>query len=150
MLIIRILITLCVGFAAILGWQSYGDAARQIIASSYPQAGSLAPRTVPIGYSAPGTTGLVAQAAPSLDQQRLNAISLDLDTMRQTVDRIAVTQEQITRKIEKLTADQERITREISRVQAIEQQKNAEPPPRSAPASAHKTLPRSAQAPTAR
>ena len=128
----HILITLCVGAAAIMAWQSYGDAARQIIASSYPQAGWLAPRTAPIAYSAPGTTGLAAQAALSLDQPRLNAISLDLDAMRQTVDRIAVTQEQITRNVEKLTAGQERMTREISRLQAIEQHKNSEPPPRSA------------------
>ena len=56
----RILITICVGVAAILAWQSYGDAARQFIASSYPQAGWLAPRTAPIAYSAPGTTGLAA------------------------------------------------------------------------------------------
>src|SRR5262249_16472611 len=75
----RILITLCVGVAASQAWQSYGDAARQIIASAYPQAGWLAPRTVPIGYSAPSTTGLLAQTGPSLDQLRLNAISLDLD-----------------------------------------------------------------------
>src|SRR5262249_20707582 len=93
----HILFTLCVSVAAILAWQFYGDAATQLIVSSYPQAGWLAPRTAPIAHSAPGTTGLAAQAAPSFDQQRLNAISVDLDAMRQTVDRIAVTQEQITR-----------------------------------------------------
>src|SRR5262249_538543 len=97
------LITLCVGVAASLAWQSYGDATRQIIASSYPQAGWLAPRTARIAYGDPGTIGLPAQAAPSLDQQRLNAISIDLDAMRKTVDRIAVTQEQITRNVEKIT-----------------------------------------------
>ncbi len=145
----RILITLCVGVAATLAWL-YGDSARQIIASSYPQAGWLAPRTAPIAYSAPGTTGLAAQGAAFLDQQRLNAISIDLDAIRQTVDRIAVTQEQITHNVEKLTAGQERTTREIGRLQAIQQHKNSEPPPRSAPASARKPLPRSAQAPTAR
>ncbi len=146
----RILITLCVGVAATLAWQSYDDAARQIIASSYPQAGWLAPRTAPIAHSAPGTTGLAAQAAPSLDQPRLNAISVDLDAMRQTVERIAVTQEQITRNVEKLTAGQERMTREISRLQATGQHKNSEPSPRSASASARKPVPRSAQAPTVR
>jgi hypothetical protein len=41
--------------------------------------------------------GLAAQAAASPDQQQLNAISLDLDAMRQNVDRIAITQEQIRR-----------------------------------------------------
>jgi hypothetical protein len=70
--------------------------------------------------------------------------------MRQTVDRIAVTQEQITGNVEKLTAGQERITREISRLQAIEQPKNSEPPRRPASVSARKSARQSAQAPTAR
>ena len=34
---IRVLITFCAGVAATLAWQSYGDAAREIIANSYPQ-----------------------------------------------------------------------------------------------------------------
>jgi hypothetical protein len=145
------LITFCSGIAAILAWQSYGDAAKQIIASSYPQLGWLAPRAAPIAYSARDTIGLAAQAAPP-DQERLNAFSLDLDAVRQNVDRIATTQEQITRSVDRLTAGQEQMTREITKLQAIEQQilhKNSEPPPRPAPASARKT-PRSAQAPTVR
>jgi len=156
----RILITICVGVAAILAWQSYGDAARQFIASSYPQAGWLAPRTAPIAYSAPGTNGLAAQIAPSPDQQRLNAMSLDLDAIRQNVDRIAITQEQITRNVDQLTtrqermtrnvdqlaAGQERMTREISKLQAIEQQ--IKPPPRPAPA--RKAVPRSSPVLTVR
>jgi hypothetical protein len=36
-----VLISFCVGVAATLGWQSYGDAAREMIASSYPQLGWL-------------------------------------------------------------------------------------------------------------
>jgi hypothetical protein len=161
-----LLITFCIGIAATLAWQSYGDAARQIIASSHPQAGWLAPRTAPIAYSASGTTGLAAQAAPSPDQ-RLNAISVDLDAMRQIVDRIAVTQEQTTRNVDKLTAGQERMThnvdqltvgqermtREMTKLQALAQQthhKNPEPALRPGPAAARKPAPRSAQAPTMR
>jgi hypothetical protein len=142
------LITFCSGIAAILAWQSYGDAAKQIIASAYPHLGWLAPRATPIAYSAHDTIGLAAQAAASPDQQPLNAISLDLDAMRQNVDRIAITQEQITHSVDRLTAGQEQMTREITKLQAIEQQilhKNSEPAPRPAPASARKT-PRSAQA----
>ena len=84
-----------------------------------------------------------AQAAPSLDQHRLNAISLDLDIMQQTVDRIAVTQEQTTRNVEKLTASQE--------LQAVGQYilyKNSEPPPPQLSAPAATT--RSSQARMAR
>jgi hypothetical protein len=65
------LITLCIGVAATLGWQSYGDAAREMIASSHPQLDWLA--TPP------------ASAPP--DQQQLNAMSLD--AARQSIDRIA-------------------------------------------------------------
>jgi hypothetical protein len=63
--------------------------------------------------------------------------------MRQTVDRIAVTQEQITRNVEKLTAGQE--------LQAVGQYilyKNSEPPPPQASAPAATT--RSSQARMAR
>jgi hypothetical protein len=95
-----ILVTICVGVAAILARQSYGDAARQIIASSYPQLDWLVPRATPIAYSAPDTIGLAAQAAASPDQQRLNAMSLDLDAIRQSVDRIAITRDQITRNVD--------------------------------------------------
>src|SRR5215470_1901719 len=35
----RVLFTFFVGVGAALAWQSYGDAARQIIANSYPQLG---------------------------------------------------------------------------------------------------------------
>jgi hypothetical protein len=133
------LITFCSGIAAILAWQSYGDAAKQIIAGSYPQLGWLAPRAAPIAYSAHDTIGLVAQAAASPDEQRLNAISLDLDAMRQNVDRIAVTQEQVARSVDQLTTGQEQMTREISK-----------PPPRSASASARKPVARSLPAPTVR
>ena len=152
------LITFCSGIAAILAWHSYGDAAKQIIAGSYPQLGWLAPRAAPIAYSTHGTTGPAAQAAASPDQQRLNAMSLDLDAIRQSVDRIAITQEQITRNVDQLTArqermtrnvdqlaaGQERMTREISKLQAVEQQIK----PR--PALARNSVSRSAPAPTVR
>jgi hypothetical protein len=40
----RFVTVFCIGVAAILAWQSYGDAARQIIANSYPQLRWLAPQ----------------------------------------------------------------------------------------------------------
>jgi hypothetical protein len=40
----RFLVGVCVGVAATLAWQSYGDAARAMVASSYPQLGWLAPQ----------------------------------------------------------------------------------------------------------
>jgi cell division protein FtsB len=45
----------------------------------------------------------------------------DLDTLLQTVDGIAITQEQITRNVDQLTARQKQITREIAKLQGVEQ-----------------------------
>src|SRR6266850_1198118 len=59
----RFLITFCIGVAATLAWQSYGDAARQIIASSYPQLGWLALQPAPTAQNAPDVIALAAPAA---------------------------------------------------------------------------------------
>src|SRR6516164_439916 len=58
----RFLVTFCVGVAATLAWQSYGDAAREMIASSSPQLGWLAPQSSPVARTAPD---VIAPAAPS-------------------------------------------------------------------------------------
>jgi hypothetical protein len=157
--ITRFLTTFCIGVAATLAWQSYGDAAREIIASSYPQLGWLAPQAEP---NRPDTIDLVAPAAVSGDQQQL---SLDLDAVRQSVDRIAagiaVIQEQVSRSADRLATEQiahnvaqlaaaqEQMTGEITKLQAIEQfvlYKNAEPPQRPTPAPMRSPGPRSSQA----
>jgi septal ring factor EnvC (AmiA/AmiB activator) len=128
-----LLMAFCAGIGATLAWQSYGDAASGMIASWYPQLGWLATRPGPTAQNAPGMIVLAAQA--SSDQQRLNAMSLDLNAVRQNVDRIATTQEEITRSVDQVTAGQERMTREITKLQF----KNSEAPPRPTPASARKS-----------
>ncbi len=165
-----VLITFCVGVAATLGWQSYGDAAREMIASSYPQLGWLAPKPGPNTPNAPDVSTLAVPATPSPDQQQLNAISLDLDAVRQSIDRIATSQDQITRSVDniaasiagsqvqitrgvdRIAAGQEQMTREITKLQEIQQYilyKNSESqPPLPAPAQARKPVPRTTQAPT--
>ena len=164
------LITFCIGVAATLGWQSYGDAARELIASSYPQLGWLAPKPAPNAPNAPDMIALAAPAAPSPDQRQLNAMSLDLDAVRQSVDRIAASQdqitrsvdriaasiaanqEQITRSVDRIAAGQEQMTRDITKLQEIEQYilyKNSESPlPQQAPAPAPGRALRPSQAPT--
>jgi hypothetical protein len=49
----RFLIAFCLGVAATLACQPYGDAARQMIASSSPRLGWLAPRTAPVAQTSP-------------------------------------------------------------------------------------------------
>jgi len=84
-----------------------------MIANSYPQLGWLAPRPLPIAQNVPGMIDLAAPAAPSLDLQRLNAMSLD--AMRQSIDWIAAGQEEIARSIDQIAkgiaAGQEQTTR---------------------------------------
>src|SRR5229473_5650948 len=150
----RFLITFCIGVAVTLAWQSYGDAAREMIVNSYPQLGWLAPQAEPAAQNAPETITLVAPAAPaapSLDQQPLSAVLLHLDAVRQSVDRIAAGQEQMTRNVDQLAAAQEQTTRELSKLQAIGQYilyKNSEPPPPQA--SPQVSTPRQSQARTPR
>jgi hypothetical protein len=164
----RFLIISCIGGASTLAWQSYGDTARAMIANSYPQLGWLAPQAEPVAQNVPET---IAPVAPSFDPQQLNAMSADLDAVRQSIDRIAANmtaiqeqmsrsadriansiasnQEHIARSVDQLTAGQQQMTREITKLQAVEQYvlyKNAEPPPRSAPAPARNQVLRSSQA----
>ncbi len=55
----RYLIAFFIGVTATLAWQSYGDAARQIIASSYPQLGWLALRAAPFAPTIPESPCIV-------------------------------------------------------------------------------------------
>ncbi len=144
-------IAFCIGVAATLAWQSYGDTAREMIANAHPQLGWLAPQGEPVTQNAPVAVAVAAPAAPAFDQQQLNAISIDLEAMRRSIDRIApgivagqeqmarsidriaTTQEQLTRTVDQLTASQEQAMREITKLQAVEQYilyKSSEPPPR--------------------
>src|SRR5262249_33002210 len=112
------LITFYIGVAATLAWQSYSDAARQIIASLSPQLGWLAPQQA---AAAPAVPDKVEQITRSVDQI------------------VSASQEHITRSVDQLTAGQEQMTREIIRLQAISQygiHTNSEPAPRPAHVSA--------------
>jgi len=71
--VVRVLIIFVVGFAAGIAWQSYGVAARQAIAGWSPHLAWLAPATAPGNISA----------------ERLKAMSRDLASARQSLDRLS-------------------------------------------------------------
>jgi hypothetical protein len=123
----RFLITFCVGVFATLAWQSYGDAARERIANSYPQLGWLAPEAA-VAQTAPAT---IVPPITAPDQQEFKAMSSNLAALRQRVDQIA--------------AGQDRIARDITvKLQAAEQDildKMSAPPPQPAAAPARKSVP---------
>lgn len=102
-----------IGITTTLAWQSYGDAAR----------------------------GKIAPAALSASQQQFNAMSLDVDAVRQGIDRIATdlaaSEEQMRRGVDQLAASHEWMTRDFStKLDAVERNildKVSAPPPRPAP-----------------
>jgi hypothetical protein len=111
-----------IGVAATLAWQSYGDAAKEGVASSYPQLGWLAPQPAPTASNARDLIAPAVPAATSPDQQQVKAMSLDLDAVRENIDRIAASQEQIAHGVDQLAAGKEQLTRSIDQIAASEEQ----------------------------
>jgi hypothetical protein len=124
--LVRFLIIFCIGVSAALVWQSYGDPVREIVASSYPQLSWLAPQAEPVSQNAPDVIALTSRTASSPDQQQPNAISLDLDTVRQDIDRIATnvasSQEQITSSANQIATSQQQIARSVERIATSQEQ----------------------------
>jgi hypothetical protein len=89
----RLLIAFCVGIAATLAWQSYGDTARAMIAGSYPQLDWLAP------HLADAQAAPAAVVPPGTSPEDIKAMAFSLAAMRQRVDQLAASQNQITRDI---------------------------------------------------
>jgi hypothetical protein len=137
----RFLIIFCIGVAATLVWQSYGDVAREVIASSSPQLRWLAPQAV--AQTAPDMVAPTAPATPSPDVQQFKAMSLGLAAVRQSVEQLAAAQQQMTDEIAKLQATEQEILEKVS----------GPPRPVAAPAPARKSAPpppSSSQGPPAR
>ena len=135
----RSLIIFCIGVAATLAWQSYGDATREMITTSYPQLGWLAPQTA----AAESTPEITAPTAPAtgLDSPELRSILVNLGAVRQSVDELAAqfaaSQQQMANDIAKLNAAQQDIFNKIS----------SAPPPRPAAAPVRKPVPAAPQSP---
>jgi hypothetical protein len=133
---VRFLITLGIGIGGTLAWQSYGDEARQIIATAYPeQLGWVAPQAAPSSPGAQNASAAVASPAPapSIDPQELNKMSLGLASVRQDVDRLAA----------QLASGQQQMAGDIATLQASEQDilnKISAPPPRPAAVPARKSV----------
>jgi hypothetical protein len=102
------LIAAFISVGSIFAWQSYGDAAKEHLASW--AIGWLLPTLKPPPDIAP-----VAPAARFPDvQQQLEAVVRDLAALRQSVDRLAVDLEQIARNIASLETAENDIRSKIS------------------------------------
>jgi hypothetical protein len=127
---IRYLIACCVGVAGTLAWQSYGDAARQTIATwgaeqgwsmawlSYGEVAKTNPPPRPERTQAVPT----AQAAPEIAPGPAGGSSSDLQQLKTTTLGLAATLTTMRERIEQLAAGQERTASDIAKLQAAEQE----------------------------
>lgn len=141
----RFLLTVCMGVAATLAWQSYGDAAKQIVADWAAQRGwsswlplvglpsvldvtsrQARPPTPTMEPSTPETVA-ATPGAPLSSMPQLEAMAQNFAAIRQSVEELAAGQRQLAQDMVKLQ----------SAVQEI-QQKTFAPPPKPNTASEHK------------
>jgi hypothetical protein len=129
---VRYLTAICIGIFATLAWQSYGGAAKQIIATRAPELGwspetrqmiaswvqqlgltrpqassenaapPSAPQSSPVAQIAPEPVAPKTPAAPTLDPEQVRQMAADLGALRQVVDQLAEGQGQIGREIDRL------------------------------------------------
>jgi hypothetical protein len=151
----RYMVAICIGVAAILAWQSYGEAAKQIIATKAPelawspqtkqmiagwmqQLGWTKPLAVeikpaPVTQTAQETVAAKGPATPFLDPQQVKQIETDIAAVRQAVERHLA---EIRATVEQLAASQDHMAREIEKLQAADMEileKIPTPPPKRAP-----------------
>jgi hypothetical protein len=151
----RYFVAILIGVAATLAWQSYGDAAKHVIATSAPELGwspeakqmiagwvqqlgwtkpsiGSEKQAAPVPQTAPETVVPKAPAVPSIDPAQVQQIARDLATLRQTVEQLAAGLDQVTRQIARLEAADVEILAKIT---------PAPPPPRPIAAPARKPTP---------
>ncbi len=98
-------IAVLVGIAT-LGWQSYGDAAKETIVEHVPALASL--------LSVSTMKSPVSSATAPETVQQLMPLTFGLEVMRRSVDQIAAKQEQISQNIVALQAVEEDVRQRVS------------------------------------
>jgi hypothetical protein len=100
----RFSIAVLIGVGATLGWQSYGDAAKEMLVAQAPALGLLFSTTKsPVG------------AATSTDTTRqLAPLASTLDAVRRSVEQLAAKQEQMAQNIAALRAAEENVRPKMS------------------------------------
>jgi hypothetical protein len=161
--LIRYLTAICVGVAGTLAWQSYGNEARQTIATTVPEFGwnpevrqmiaswtqvlarsessaarPSASETRKAVNTAPETVAPSAPAVPTLDPEQAKQMTQSLDALRQAVEGLAAVQDQVKREMTSLQAADAEILAKIQapqRTPPIAPARNSTPvlPPRRAP-----------------
>ena len=102
----RFSIAALIGVGATLGWQSYGDAAKEMVIARAPTLAWL----LPISTTKPP---VVAATSPGPVQQ-LEPLALNLDIVRRSVEQLAAKQEQMAQNIAALQTVDEDIRQKMS------------------------------------
>jgi hypothetical protein len=131
----RFLLAICIGVAATLGWQSYSDATKQIIATRAPELGwspeakqmiagwvqqlgwtkSAGPEITAVRPSAlktpqaasvaPENVAPQAPTAPSVDPEQVQQMTQSLAALREIVGQLAAGQDRMAREMARLESD---------------------------------------------
>jgi hypothetical protein len=163
--LVRYSIAICIGVAAALAWQSYGEAARQLVATRAPEFGwspeakqMIAGWVQQIGWTKPSADGEIAAVRPSEVPQPARVGQTPPETSASTapvapaidpeqVQQITRNLSALQQSVEQIGAGQEQMTREIAKLQAADSEilqkipAPAPPPQHAATAPAHKPIP---------
>jgi hypothetical protein len=104
--LIRFCIAVLIGVGATLGWQSYGDEAREMLAARAPELVWLLPASAP--------KSRVAAVAPASPALQLEPLVTGLEIVRRSVEQLAAKQEQMAQNISALQAIDEDIRQKVS------------------------------------
>jgi len=102
----RFSIAVLIGVGATLGWQVYGDAAREMFAARAPTLAWLFPVSA--------TKPPVVAATPPASAQQLESLASNLDVVRRSVELLSAKQEQMAQNIATLQAVGEDIRQKMS------------------------------------
>jgi hypothetical protein len=104
--ITRFSIAVLIGVGATLGWQSYGDAAKEMLVARAPVLAWV--------LSVPTTKPPVVAATSADPMQQLAPLASSLDVVRRSVEQLAAKQEQMAQNIAALKAIEEDIRQKMS------------------------------------
>lgn len=125
--VFRFVIVVLIGVGATLGWQAYGDMAKEMLAARAPEQAWL------LSYL-PSTTPPAAVAAAANPKLELEPLAANLEFVRRSVEQIALKQEQMLRNIATLQVIDDDIRQKLSQPPpAPAQPAAAAPVPKPAP-----------------
>ena len=104
--LIRFSIAVLIGVGATLGWQSYGDVAKEMAVARVPALAWVLPT--------PAAKSPVVAATSPAPVQQLEPLASNLDAVRRSVEQLAYKQEQIAQNIAALQAVQEDVRQKLS------------------------------------